>query len=76
MAEATKNENIDVQIANYVSRLSDVRKEAILTVAKTFVEDEETQHRIEFEKKWTNGISEEETFSAVHNFIKTLKWEK
>lgn len=72
MSHTAKVEDIDMQIANYVSRLSEVRKEAVLTVAKTFAKDEAD----EFEKKWATGISEEETFRAVHDFIKTLKWEK
>jgi len=72
MSHTAKVESIDTQIADYVSRLSEVRKEAVLTVAKTFAEDEAT----EFEKKWATGISEEETFGAVHDFIKTLKWEE
>lgn len=76
MSHTAKVETIDMQIADYVSRLSEVRKEAVLTVAKTFAEDEEAQHRVEFEKKWAIGVSEEETFGAVHDFIKTLKWEK
>lgn len=72
MSDTAKVRNIDLQIADYVSRLSDARKEVLLTVAKTFAEDEATA----FEKKWATGISEEETFGAVHNFVKTLKWEK
>ncbi|MDD3458639.1 MAG: hypothetical protein WDA08_04185 [Weeksellaceae bacterium] len=72
MSHTAKVEDIDAQIANYVNRLSEVRKKAVLTVAKTFAEDEAE----EFEKKWATGISEEETFGAVHDFIKTLKWEK
>ena len=70
MVRTADTSSIDSQIASYVSALSESRKQAVLTVAKTFAEDEAA----EFERKWAMGVSEEETFDAVHNFIKTLEW--
>ncbi len=76
MSQSTKVESLDTQIANYVSRLSEARKEAVLTVAKTFAEDEEAQHRLEFEKKWANGVSLEVARQNTLNTVKRLFDEK
>lgn len=76
MAHTAKDESIDIQIANYVSRLSEVRKEAVLTVVKTFAEDEEAQHHAEFEKKWAKGIPLEEARQRLLKHVRSFEWKK
>lgn len=76
MARTAKVETIDMQIADYVSRLSEARKEAVLTVAKTFAEDEEAQQRAEFDKKWAKGIPLEEAKQHTLNTVRRLFDEK
>lgn len=64
---------IDSQIADYVSGLSDKNKQAVLAVVKTIAEAE---HEAEFERKWAEAIPLKEGFQKVHDYIKTLEWEK
>jgi len=73
MARTVKIENIDTQIAKYISGLSNKNKQAVLTVVKTMAEDNDAK---EFEKKWSKAIPLDDAFEEVHRYIKTLKWKK
>ncbi|MBX3162931.1 MAG: hypothetical protein KF900_00490 [Bacteroidetes bacterium] len=73
MAQA---QNIDNQIAGYVSRLSVEKKKAVLTLLKRFDDHEEDNYHFEFEKKWADSIPLDEGFRMVHEHISSLKWKK
>jgi predicted transcriptional regulator len=40
----TETQKLDYQILGYLSQLSNKKKKAVLTVVKTFAEDDETQY--------------------------------
>lgn len=70
MKEATKTEKIDLQIADYVSRLSIEKKKEVLSLLEKFNIEDDIQYRSEFEKRWTEGISLEE---ARQHTLKTVR---
>jgi len=72
MARATRAQSIESQIASYVSNLSASRKQAVLTVAKTFAEEEDA----EFEREWAEGITSEELKKRVIGRLRSLEWKK
>ena len=73
MANSAPVKNIDSQISEYVSGLSEENKKVILSVVKSISENEE---EAEFEKKWASAIPLDEAFEEIHSHIKTLKWKK